>query len=208
MNSKRQKIQTITRKKARFDGGSSTASFPSHKNMELIFGELIIMSGFLFHYDCKGFGLASKHTNDIWNVAKPKLPLACRMEILPINKMARPLPSWCTVDLERILNSHEFIRQIFLKVCERQEQENSPSFDYFDIVQVSVFNGNQRYPSGMHIGIGRARSQYSWAGYGSIKYLSENEWSCRLHPNFAIMSGIGASARKIYESEGSPSLWS
>ena len=56
----------------------------SDENMELIVGELTLMSGFLFHTDCQGFDVAGKGSNSMWNESKLNIPIECRMEILPM----------------------------------------------------------------------------------------------------------------------------
>ena len=62
----------------------SSVNDRSDENLELVVGELTLMSGFLFHTDCQGFALAGKRSNSTWNDSKSNTPMQCRMKSLPI----------------------------------------------------------------------------------------------------------------------------
>ena len=185
---KRIKAQVAGEEDCLHSNHSSVTADRNGANLELITGGLVLMGGFLFCTDCKSFGLAGKRANAIWNTAKSKLPMNCRMLILPLNTKFMTMPSWLAEDMKRTICSHDFLSQVFLKMDDHNHDimtkcilrmrarcvnigkppETHPAFDDFDLAEVSfacTVKGMRVY---FPIALGKSRHQRNWS-YGTKK---------------------------------------
>ena len=185
--------------------------------LESIVG-LVLSEGFLYRKDGLNIPLTCRAWSQVWKGTT--LPLSATMRILPIKIAPRSvfhMPQWLTEEKKKIVNSPDFFVKVFQNVCMYRAKgkrtkkaqkawiENMLDAKYITTAKVTVWENEVRHPfgqSGMQVEL-----TYSHELCKASEYVWQSPWTCRLFPDFTVMTAFSKAPDRVYKKDGSPPLY-